>query len=321
MILVVNPNPALDRVAVVNFREKSTLRPIRFSIWAGGSGTHAGYVAHLLGQPVTVVAFTGGHTGALFEAQAQRQGLNLDCVRVDGETRQTYTLLDANTGHICDVPEPGPVVTRTQAQSFVATVQKHLPDADLMILSGSIPPGCPSDLPGTLIAAAREAGVACIADVTGKMLLDVLPARPWLIKPSRTELADMLERTEVTLEDARIHAEKWRSAGAENVCISLDASGLLWASDHGMTCFTAPRVSPFNSVGCGDTLVGATAAAYVQHHDLGKALMIGIAAAAANITYDAPGYATQDDIARLVDQVQARPFSSEFSEAISLQDL
>lgn len=320
MILVVNPNPALDRVAVVNFREKSTLRPIRLSIWAGGSGTHAGYVAHLLGQPVTLVAFTGGHTGALFEAQAQRQGLNLDSVWVDGETRQTYTLLDVNSGHICDVPEPGPVVTKTQAQSFIATVQKHLPNADLMILSGTIPPGCPADLPGMLIAAARESGVPCIADVTGKMLLDVLPARPWLIKPSRTELADMFEQTEVTLGDARTLAEKWRSAGAENVCVSLDSSGLLWASDQGITHFTAPRVPPFNSVGCGDTLVGSTAAAYVQHHDLGNALMIGIAAAAANIAYDAPGYVTQDDIARLVDQVRTQPFSSESSEAISLRD-
>jgi 1-phosphofructokinase family hexose kinase len=306
VILVVNPNPALDRVAVVHFQKASTLRPVRFSIWAGGSGTHAGYVAHLLGEDVVVQAFAGGHTGALFREQLQRQGLEPDLVLVEGETRQTFSLLDVDTGNICDVPEQGPEVTLAQAQALESRALARIADAALVILSGSLPPGCPVELPNRLIEAARAAGVPCIADLAGPLLLGTLSSLPWLIKPSRTEVGELLGKAQVTIDDALHAARTWQQAGAENVCISLDAAGLLWVSPQGAVQFTSPAVPAYNSIGCGDTLVGAVAAIYVQTRDLSAALRAGVAAAAANIAYDAPGYVTPDDIERLLPQVQTQ---------------
>ncbi len=322
MILVVNPNPALDRVATVHFQPKATLRPVRFSIWPGGSGTHAGHVAHLLGCEVVVLGLAGGHTGALFREQVEAAGMIADLTEIDHETRQTFSLLDVETGNICDVAERGPEVTAEQAAQLEARAKSRIPEAEMVILSGTLPPKCPTDFPNRLIEAARAASVPCIADLAGQLLLNALPARPWLIKPSRTEVEEILGHVNVGLDETLGVARRWQAAGAENVCISLDAGGLLWVSAHGAFRIASPSVPVFNTVGSGDTLIGATAATFVTTHDLEAALCAGVAAAAANLRYDAPGYCTRADIASLIDQVKIWRIDDHYAsdEALNPQD-
>ncbi|MBA2469195.1 MAG: hexose kinase [Chloroflexia bacterium] len=301
---MVNPNPAVDRVAVVDYREGASLRPVRFSLWAGGSGVHAAYVARLLGADVLVQGFAGGHSGARFRELLAGQGLAADLVTIEGETRGTYSLLDRERGDLCNVVEPGPTVTSTDEQALEERVLGRLADASLIIVSGSVPPGCSVDFPARIVAAAHRAGVPCIADLAGDALLAAIPNRPWLVKPSRVEVGELLG-SEAVKPDAIVSlAMQWLRAGVANVCVSLDAEGLLWVSDEGIRHLRAPRVPAFNSIGCGDTLVGALAARYVQTSDLAGALRAGVAAAAANIAYDAPCYCTPDDIERLLPEVQ-----------------
>lgn len=300
MILVVNPNPAVDRVAVVDFQEKAALRPIRFSLWAGGSGVHAAYVAHLLGADVLVQGVAGGHSGARFRKLLQAQGLRAELVDIQGETRGTYSLLDAERGEICNVPEPGPFITPAEEHALEQLVLARLPEAEMLIVSGSVPPGCSRDLPARLVAAADASGVPCIADLAGDVLRAALPTRPWLIKPSRDEFAEIVATSELDLDTIVSLAGEWVRAGVANVCASLGAQGLLWISRAGAWHIAAPQVTPYNTIGCGDTLVGAVAATYTQTHDLAAALRGGVAAAAANIAYDAPGFSTAADIERLL---------------------
>lgn len=307
MILVVSPNPAVDRVAVVNYQERASLRPARFSLWAGGSGVHAAYVAHLLGADVLVQGFAGGHSGARFRELLEQQEITADLVEIEGETRGTFSLLDTGRGDLCNVVEPGPTVTGAEERTLESMVLRRMRDADLMIVSGSVPPGCSIDFPARLVAAAHQAGVPCIADLAGNALLTAIPSRPWLIKPSRVEIGELLGHETVDVDGILPLAMDWLQAGVSNVCVSLDAQGLLWVSADGVRHISAPRVPSYNSIGCGDTLVGALAARYAQTSDLGHALRVGVAAAAANIAYDAPGFCTAEDVERLLPQTRVQP--------------
>lgn len=97
MILVVNPNPAVDKVAVVDFIAGSTLRPRRVFEWPGGSGLHAGHVARRLGCEVEVVAPVGGLQGERFARLVREHGMKLWAVPVESETPGTYSVLDAKS--------------------------------------------------------------------------------------------------------------------------------------------------------------------------------------------------------------------------------
>ena len=66
---------------------------------------------------------------------------------------------------------------------------ERLPAMSMMVISGSLPDGCRSDLPARLALEARQAGVAVIADLQGVLLEATTEAAPWMVKPSLEELA------------------------------------------------------------------------------------------------------------------------------------
>ena len=289
MILVVNPNPAVDKVAVVDFAPGVTLRPSRVFEWPGGSGVHAAHVASVLGADVHVVCPVGGLQGERFLNLARAAGLQVTPVRVEIETRGTFSLLDAARGNICDVADPGVAHPGVAADELLAHVEALLPGADLVVVSGSVPPGWRVDLPAQVVRLADAAGVQTMADLTGGALRQCIPAQPWLVKPSLEEL----RRDGVvgpSPEDVLAIAERWLSQGVQNVCLSLAGFGLLWISGEGVRrVATAPRrVS--NTIGSGATLVGAVAARTRQGWSLQDALRWGVAAATANLDRDEPGH-------------------------------
>ena len=310
MILVVNPNPALDRVAVVRFRPRATLRTERSFIWPGGSGIHAGHVAKVLGADVEVVGFQAGATGRQLEHHVRLHGLEGEWIAATGETRQTFSLLDLDAGNVCDVVEPGPQVDASAVARFEAAVRTRLAGASVVVLSGSLPDGCPEDLLVRIAEAARQLDVRVIADLQGAALESTAAAAPWMIKPSLEEITQLLEHApEGTELMDRLHG--WRDLGVGHVCLSMGERGLVWLSRDGLRHLLAPRVVAFNSIGCGDTLVGATAAAWERSGDVAAALREGVAAATDNLRHDAPGHCDPAEVAQLIPLIQDRPIDAQ----------
>jgi tagatose 6-phosphate kinase len=130
-----------------------------------------------------------------------------------------------------------------------------------------------------------------------------------MIKPSLEELETELGRRADAAELLE-RGEAWLAAGVQHVCISLGSGGVLWLSTAGTNLVTihAPTV-PYNSIGCGDTLVGATGAAYLAAHDTEAALRYGVAAATANLRYDQPGHCTTDDVRNLLPATHIDPIT------------
>jgi 1-phosphofructokinase family hexose kinase len=305
MILAVNPNLALDRVVVTDYVPRSTLRPRRSLVWPGGSGTHAALVARQLGAQVLVVGFAGGHIGALLRDVLREHRLPAETVAIAAETRETFSLLDAHDGNLCDVAEAGPAVGADEAAELLQVVLRHLDAARLLLLAGSLPPGCPPSLYADLIAAAGSRQIPVVADLAGDALLEAVRRGVWLVKPSLDELRELRESTGEG--DVLDLAHAWHQRGVANVCVSLGAGGALWVSAHGTYRLEAPPEPAFNSIGCGDAMVGAIAAWYLSSGSAEEALRAGVAAATANLRYDAPGFCTRDDIDRLLPDIRMRP--------------
>lgn len=316
MILAINPNPALDRVAVLRFDVGRTLRPLRFLLWPGGSGIHAARVARELGASVQILGFAGGHTGALLNDLLRAHDLPATLLPACGETRQTYSILDPIRGNICDIAEEGPAVDTEGVQTFLDAMRREIAHTELVIFSGSLPADCPPDLPAVVIDEARGAGIRTIVDLAGQPLTTAVTAQPWLIKPSLEEIENEAGEY-VGAADLLALGEAWLGAGVENACISLGRPGVLWLSATGRQLVTtAANVEPYNSIGCGDTFVGATAASYLRSHSLPTALREGVAAATANLGYDQPGYCTVDDIAALLPVTHITPVSEAHLETL-----
>ncbi|AGZ42769.1 1-phosphofructokinase family hexose kinase [Actinoplanes friuliensis] len=196
MIVTVTLNPALDLTyRVGTLVPHGTHRVSQVAERPGGKGLNVAGVLHALGEPVLATGLLGGTTGGRVTTLLAGDAVPAAFVRIAGETRRTVAVADDvdATGFW----EPGPQVTPGEWAAFVAHFRDLLGTADVVALSGSLPPGVPVDAYATLVHLAAEYAVPSILDTSGEALRHGLAARPDLAKPNTTELSALLASASV----------------------------------------------------------------------------------------------------------------------------
>jgi 1-phosphofructokinase family hexose kinase len=312
MILSVTPNPALDRVHVTHgFQPGQQSRASLAFLQPGGSGVHASLIAQAFGAQTLALVLLGGHTGSLWQREAEGRGLLFDLVPINGETRESFCLIDLEGGSQVEAVEAGPQVDEHSLPRLLEQLKGQLPHAEMLVLSGSLPPGLPEDSYARMIDLARRAGVPVLLDAHSQPLRLALQSRPWMIKPNLDEFHALMGRETTSLaERAEASRELARREGLV-VALSMAVEGLLLTTLEGQwqmlppgTALHLPGGTGRNTIGCGDALVGAFAAEFSRTGDLLAAVRLGLAAAHQNLgTLGVPE----------VDPEQARRLATEIS--------
>ena len=274
MILVVCLNPALDITHHVERVDWSGVnRPTAVHARPGGKGVNVARTLHALGADVVLLGLTGGPTGNFIEAELQALGLSAAFTPITGDTRRTFTVMDAD-GAAALFNEPGPEVSAAEWDSFRAQYSRFLAvaarqNAAAVVLSGSLPPGLPGDAYGTLIATAKAAAVPTLLDTSGAALRHGIGAGPDIVKPNLDELAALtsgetqdsghLGTPECAQMSTIMAAAAIREAGAQSVVVSLGPDGLLAVTGDGCWHAHPTALVTGNATGAGDAVVAALA--------------------------------------------------------------
>jgi 1-phosphofructokinase family hexose kinase len=305
MILSVTPNLALDRLVVAPGFQPGRQSRARFGFYqAGGSGVHATAIIQAFGGQSRAIGFLGGHSGALWVAAARTAGLDYQVVPISGETRQSYCIIDPQQGSVVESVEAGPACSPADLErlmaclttSLTASLGANLPGCQMLIVSGSLPPGIPPDAYAGMIELARRHGVNTLADIHSEALKLALPARPWLIKPNLQEFHQLLGRQTSGLQELAATCRQLCEQTGTQIALSMGPDGLLLTTHEEQWRLQPPAVEMHlpdgdgvNVIGCGDALVGALAYEFCETGDLLAAARLGLAAAHANLgTYGSP---------------------------------
>lgn len=246
MILTVTPNTALDVTYTVDgLRPDGVHRVREVRSRAGGKGINVARVLHALGVDVRAVATAGGATGSAVAADLGAAGLSAELVPIAGETRRTTTVL-GDDGSVTLLNEPGPALSHAEWGRLADAVRRHAPE--VLVCSGSLPPGAPSDAYASLLTGTS------VLDTSGAALLAGLAAHPAVVKPNAEELREV-----TGLADPVAAAGELRRAGAGAVVVSLGADGLLAVTGSGTWHATPSTALHGNSTGAGDAVVAALA--------------------------------------------------------------
>ncbi len=284
MILTVTPNPALDvTYTVPGFRPHTSHRVIETAAQAGGKGVNVARVLTALGRPARCVLPLGGPTGDAVRADLVAAGLDHAEVPIGGDTRRTVTIADGTDATALN--EPGPTLTPAEWDALLGETARHLPQAAVLVLSGSLPPGAPADGYGQLVALGRQFDLPVILDADGPALLAALPARPTAIKPNAAELT-----AATGLPDPRGAARVLLRRGAESVLASLGPAGLLAVDAHGTWRCAPPAPVPGNPTGAGDATVAALAAGLSGNAGWPAILPDAVALSAATVHHPRAGH-------------------------------
>ncbi|WP_394619725.1 1-phosphofructokinase family hexose kinase [Lentzea sp. JNUCC 0626] len=240
--LTVTLNAALDVTYRVRALEPgATHRVSSVAVRAGGKGVNVARVLHALGVSVVATGLVGGTAGELLCHDLAGAGVAQAMFPIAGETRRTVAVV--GEGDATLFAEPGPVVTAEEWTGFV----RHFAglEADVVVLSGSLPQGVPGDAYATLVWASRA---PVVLDADGAPLARGAAAGPAVITPNRKELAAASSDVDPL------------SLGAQAALVSDGPHGMTAHTPDGVWTASPPEVLQGNPTGAGDAAVAALVA-------------------------------------------------------------
>lgn len=289
MIVTVTLNPAVDKTLVVRgFTVGTTNRAAVERVEIGGKGINVAQNLARLGCDVVATGFLGREDMHGVVPTLAAQGVHTDFVRIAGDTRVNLKVLDPATGAETEINETGSIIPGEAIDELTARLRALARRCDVMVFSGSLPPGAPEDLYAHYIALAAAAGVRTVLDSAGAALQHGLAAAPDVVKPNRAEAEQLLQIPIRNDGDLIAAAGRLLELGARTAVISLGAAGALSASAAGMWRARLPEAAAQNTVGAGDAMVAALAHALTQRLLAPEALRLATALASAAAASAAP---------------------------------
>jgi len=302
MVVTVTLNPALDRTLTVpriTFGEMARAAAVRLDL--GGKGFNVSRALRALGTESVAMGFVGGATGRLLERGLADLGIATDFVHVAGETRTNVVVADAE--RYIKVNEAGPTVRAEEVAAFLDRARERIAPGDIWVLSGNLPPGAPPDLYARLIDAVQAGGARALLDTSGEPLRLGCEAAPHLVKPNLTEAQEATGRAIAYDDDTLDAAGFFLRQGVELVALSLDADGLLLASEQRAILAKPPRVQVRNPVGAGDVLLAGIAWALERGEPLEEMAKWGVACGTASAAREGVGVIACAEVEALYEEV------------------
>jgi len=249
-----------------------TLRGQRFSSCLGGKGANQAVAAARLGARVALAARIGlREQGGVLLEQLRAEGVDVHWVQQPADETPGVALIVVGAAD-----GENQIVTVAGSNAMVgADLVEHLPLSGLQWLVAQ------QELPihalRRAFGRAREAGVRTLLNAApfreeGRELLPLCD----VLVVNEGEAAMLLARQ----EEPVAAAQALRALGPAAVLVSLGAAGCVWADAQQTLRAPARAVRAVDTVGAGDTLVGALVTALCEGQALPAALRFAQAAAA-----------------------------------------
>jgi len=218
VILTVTLNASLDKTySVPGFAVGRDVVAAHVECSPGGKGLNVASFARSLGAEALATGILGGHTGRHVLDLLAARGIAHDFVWIQGESRSCHIIYDPDGNTLTQIREPGPRVPPGTRHAVAEKLRQLAARAQVVVMSGSLPPGLESDTYRELVALARAQQVPVILDTAGEPLALGLEAGPTLIKPNWDELRELARRLEITgaFPETRFTAASGRGDGED----------------------------------------------------------------------------------------------------------
>ena len=281
MICTVTFNPSLDYIVTVDqFAFGKTNRTSSEQLLPGGKGVNVSTVLHSLGIENTALGFLAGFTGREIEEKIRRSGVTCDFIFLKhGCSRINIKMKDFDG---TEINGAGPEIDYASLDQLMSRLNS-LKKGDTLVLAGSIPASMPEDSYSRILEMLKDRGVLFAVDATGDLLMNVLPYRPFLIKPNNHELGEIFGVELNSREEVVPYGKKLQEKGARNVLISMAGQGaVLLDEEGGVHMLPAPKGTLVNAVGAGDSMVAGFLAGWMEKHDYSHAFRMGVSAGSAS---------------------------------------
>lgn len=301
MIYTVTFNPSLDYIVTVKeFKTGIVNRTTDEVIYPGGKGINVSMVLKNLGYESTAFGFMAGFTGQAICNLLNDKGIATDFIHVKKGVSRINVKLRSNEE--TEINGQGPEIM-TEDIDILYSKLDTLKAGDVLVLAGSIPDVMPQSIYMDIMKYLSDRDIKIVVDATRDLLLNVLPYKPFLIKPNNHELGEMLGVEIKNKDDVVLYAKKLQAMGARNVLVSMAGDGAVLVTEDGEEYRAqAPEGKVVNSVGAGDSMVAGFVAGYLSTEDYKEAFKLGICTGSASAFSEE--LATKEQVEKLLEKVK-----------------
>lgn len=308
-LLTLTINPAVDlstHTARLLPSHKLRCGPARVD--PGGGGINVARVVARLGGRTLAVFPAGATSGERLQRLLHAEQVPCNPVPIEGETRESFSVLEEETGQEFRFVLPGPTLSEREWQHCLDRTVALAEGCRFVVASGSLPPGVPEDFYGRLAGRLGGTGARLVLDSSGAALAAGLEAGVYLCKPSLRELRELTGEPLPDLASRRAACRALVAAGrCEMVALSLGAEGAMLVTADAAWHAAAVPVKVASTIGAGDTFLGALLWALARGDDAEEAFAQAMAASAAALLETGTALCRPEDVRRLREQVTVHP--------------
>ncbi len=281
MIYTITFNPSLDYIASCdNFVLGQTNRTTKEIIYPGGKGINVSIVLRNLGLDTTALGFLAGFTGDEIKRLILKEGIKNEMIEVNNGFSRINIKLRSNQES--ELNGMGPLIDDESIKKLYQKLDKLTSD-DILVLAGSIPSSMPSNIYSDIMDYLKDKNMKIVVDATKDLLLNVIPYKPFLIKPNNHELGELFNVELNTREEVVPYAKKLQELGARNVLVSLAGQGAVLVDENNEVYSSpAPKGKVINSVGAGDSMVAGFLYGYKTFNNYHEAFKYGVCTGSAS---------------------------------------
>lgn len=276
---------------------------------AGGQGVWLTRMAAELGAHPVLCGLRGGETGDVLaplleglagETRLVRSAGDCGCYVVDRRSGDRVLVAQ----HLSE-----PASRHEVDDLFAATTTAALESAVLAVCNPYPADALPTEVYSNLVTDVRANGVPVIVDLSTPRLDAALSGSPDLVKLNDWELAEFAVDRVDGVDRVRAATAPILDAGVGTVVVTRGAEPAYVLRGDEVWELITPRFERGSREGCGDTMMGAIAAAWAEGRGWQEALRIGAAAGAANFLRHGLGTGSRSTVEELLPRVELRPLA------------
>ncbi|AKI98127.1 1-phosphofructokinase family hexose kinase [Kosmotoga pacifica] len=309
-VLTVSLNPALDREVVVsNFRinELHRINNQKYSVMEpGGKGINVSLILSGLKIPNMAMGFLGGFIGSIVEQKLRTlsEFITTNFVYVEEETRENLAIIDPSNDTITEINSLGPNIDERALMQFERRYSVSLKRAECVVMSGSIPPGVPTDYYLKLGMLAKAAGKIVVSEAIGEHFEIAVKNGVFTVaKPDLRSQNNYLGGNLNTLDDFVDAAMETVKLGSKMAILSYRIEGDVIATSEGVWMLKAKaHIERSHLLGTGDSFVAGVVYKLLKNkNEFLEAAKLGMAAAIAETKFIGKEFISIEDISKCTD--------------------
>lgn len=277
-IITVTFNPAIDKSTTVPvLMPEKKLRCADPVFEPGGGGINVARAIKKLGGEATAFYLAGGYAGQAFVELLKEEGVESVVTPIAGNTRENFIVLESASGQQYRFGMPGPEIAEAEWRDCLNRLELAK-DADMVVVSGSLPKGVPDDVYLMIGAIAQRNKARLIIDTSGDALKKAVQAGVYLLKPNLGELASLVGKEDIDIELVDDAAREVIISGqCEVVVVSMGAAGAMVVTKDIAEHILPPAVKIKSTVGAGDSMVAGMVWSITQNKSIQDAVRYGVA--------------------------------------------